>query len=292
MASSQNRRPGFSRRAQYGMFIGYVVALSGAVVAAVLLAISIFNPPAFAAFRGGLAEVTTPVSSALSGVTRAVVSVPNGIIDYIGVGNENKRLRQRLAYSDALLMRARSLAYDNHRLRLLLKVREGSSAPVTVARLVNSSASSTRRYATLNAGSRQGVAVGEPVRGPTGLIGRVLETGPNTARILLLADPESVVPVRRTRDGLPAIAAGRGDGWVEIRSVGLVNAPFHPGDVFVTSGTGGIFAPGIPVAKAVSSSRDVALAQTYAQPETLDFALVEKAFVDVPPPEPVADRIP
>jgi len=292
MASSRNRRPGFSRRAQYGLFIGYVIALSGAVVGAVLLAISIFNPPAFSAFRSGMAEVTAPVSGVLGSVVGGVVAVPMGIGDYIAVGGENKRLRKQLADANALLMRARSLSYDNRRLKRLLQIREGSADPVAVARLVNSSASSTRRYATLNAGSRQNVQVGQPVSGPDGLIGRVMETGPDTARILLLADPESIVPVRRTRDGLPAIAAGRGDGSVEIRSVGLVNAPFRAGDVFVTSGTGGIFAPGIPVAKAVSTARDVALARTYAQPETLDYALVQKAFIDVPAPAPAADRIP
>jgi rod shape-determining protein MreC len=290
MASSRNRRPGFSRRAQYGLFLGYVIAVSGVVVGAVLLAVSTFNPPAFSAFRSGVAEVTAPVSGALSTVFGGIVSVPMGIGDYIAVGGENKRLRKQLADSNALLMRARTLSYDNHRLRRLLQVREGSADPVTVARLVNSSASSTRRYATLNAGSRQNVAVGQPVRGPDGLIGRVMETGPDTSRILLLTDPESIVPVRRTRDGLPAIAAGRGDGWIEIRSVGLVNAPFKAGDVFVTSGTGGIFAPNIPVAKAVSSARDAALARTYAQPDTLDYALVQKAFSDLPAPAPAADH--
>ncbi|MGC8170129.1 rod shape-determining protein MreC, partial [Salmonella enterica] len=66
-----------------------------------------------------------------------------------------------------------------------------------------------------------GVATGQPVRGPEGLIGRVLETGPNSARVLLLIDPESVVPVRRTRDGMPALAAGRGDGLIDVKSVAL-----------------------------------------------------------------------
>ncbi|CAN5384083.1 hypothetical protein BH09PSE4_BH09PSE4_20030 [soil metagenome] len=292
MAPSRNRRPGFSRRAQYGLFVGYVITVAGAIVGAVLLAIATLNPPAFAALRGGVAELTTPISSGLSVLTRGIVGIPSTISSYVAVRTENEALKKQLFDARALLMRARSLSYDNRRLKALLRVRDGSSDPVAVARLVNSSASSTRRYATLNAGSRHGVREGQPVRGPEGLIGRVLETSPNTARVLLLADPESVVPVRRTRDGLPAIAAGRGDGWVEIRSVGLVNAPFDAGDVFVTSGTGGIFAPGIPVARVVSKGRDAALARTYAQPETLDFALVQKAFVDTPPPAPVADTRP
>ena len=58
--------------------------------------------------------------------------------------------------------------------------------------------------------------------------------GPAAARVLLLSDPESIVPVRRTRDGLPAIAIGRGDGAVDIRSVNATDVRFAAGDVFVT----------------------------------------------------------
>src|SRR3546814_15852028 len=114
-------------------------------------------------------------------------------------------------------MRARTLAYDNRLLMSLRALRERTSDAWAVARIVSSSASSTRLFGLLNAGRRQGVHEGQPVRGPEGLIGRVLEAGPDVARILLITDPDSVVPVRRTRDGLPAIATGRGDGLVEVK---------------------------------------------------------------------------
>ncbi|MGC7965270.1 rod shape-determining protein MreC, partial [Salmonella enterica] len=89
----------------------------------------------------------------------------------------------QLADQHALFMRARSLSYDNRRLLALLKMRERIAEPVVAARLVSSTGSSTRRFTVLNAGSWQGVATGQPVRGPEGLIGRVLETGPNSARV-------------------------------------------------------------------------------------------------------------
>jgi rod shape-determining protein MreC len=179
-------------------------------------------------------------------------------------------------------MRARTLSYDNRRLKKLLDLRDRTTDPVVTARLVSSTASSTRRFAVLNAGFRQGVATGQPVRGPEGLVGRILEAGPNTARVLLLSDPESIVPVRRTRDGLPAIAMGRGDGWIEVRSVALLNATFLPGDVLITSGTGGIYPPNIPVARIVRKASDSALARAFSQPDTLDFALVQRAFMPMP----------
>lgn len=284
MAPSRNRRPGFSRRAQYSLFLSYVIAVAGALVGAVLLALATLDPPAFAALRAATAEVTTPVSSGIAAIGRGIASIPASVSDYIGVRRQNEQLRKELADNHALLMRARTLSYDNRRLKTLLQLRESVPNPVVAARLVSSSASSTRRFAVLNAGSWQGVKQGQPVRGPEGLIGRVLETGPNTARVLLLSDPESVVPVRRTRDGLPALAAGRGDGLLDIRSASLANVGFEPGDIFVTSGTGGIYSPNIPVARVLKRARDTALARTFAQPDTLDFALVQEGFLPVTSP--------
>ena len=283
MAPSRNRRPGFSRRAQYSLFLGYVIAVAGSLVGAVLLALATLDPPAFAALRVTVAEVTTPISSGVAAIGRGIAAIPSSVSSYFGVRSENAQLRKELADNRAFLMRARTLSYDNRRLKALLQVRERTAEPVVAARLVSSSASSTRRFAVINAGSWQGVKPGQPVRGPEGLIGRILETGANTARVLLLSDPESIVPVRRTRDGLPGLAAGRGDGLLDIRSASLANVGFEPGDIFVTSGTGGIYSPNIPVARVLKRARDTALARTFAQPDTLDFALVQQAYIPVPP---------
>ena len=287
MAPPRNRRPGFSRRAQYSLFVGYVIAVAGALVGAVLLALSTLDPPAFAALRASVGEMTTPVSSGISGIGRWLGSIPGGVGDYIAVRDQNAVLRKQLADQHALFMRARSLSYDNRRLLALLRVRERIAEPVVAARLVSSSASSTRRFAVLNAGSWQGVAPGQPVRGPEGLIGRILETGPNSARVLLLTDAESVVPVRRTRDGMPALAAGRGDGLIDVKSVALSTTDFGPGDVFVTSGIGGIYPPNVPVARIIRRGRDAAIGRSFAQPDTIDYALVQHAFLPGPPPSPV-----
>jgi rod shape-determining protein MreC len=290
MAPARDRRTGFSRRRQYGVFMGYVLAVAGAVVGLVLLVASTFNPPAFSALRMGVAGVTTPVSTGLATVGSSISGIPDAVGNYFFVKQENVALRADRERTRALLMRARTIAYDNRRLRSLLAIRDRSPDPVVTARLVSSSASSGRRFALLNAGRWSGVLPGMPVRGPDGLIGRVVETGPNAARVLLLSDGDSIVPVRRTRDGMPAIAAGRGDGMIDIRSVNATNVRFNAGDLFVTTGTGGIYAPGVPVARVMKAGSDSVMARTFADPDTLDFALVERMFMPVPPPRPVAPQ--
>lgn len=287
MAPARDRRTGFSRRRQYGLFIGYVLAVAGAVVGVVLLVASTFSPPLFAGFRMAAAAVTTPVSSALAGIGDAAAAVPRFVNGWVFAHAENDAMRRELAVSRPLLQRARAIAYDNRRLRILLAVRDREPASVVAARLVSSTASSGRRFALLDAGRFSGVLPGMPVRGPDGLVGRVTETGPNAARVLLLSDPESIVPVRRTRDGLPAIAVGRGDGGVDLRSVNATDVRFAAGEVFVTSGTGGLYAPGIPVARVAVAGTDSVLGRTFAQPDSFDFALVSRVFVPLPP-APVA----
>lgn len=282
MAAPRDRRTGFSRRRQYSVFAGYVLAVAGAVVGVALLALSRFNPPAFAALRMGAASVTVPVAAGLNAAVDAVVSVPEAIGEHWRVTGENRALRAELGRNRALLTRARVIAYDNGRLRRLLALRDRRTDVVATARLVSSTASSGRRFAMLDAGRWQGVQPGMPVLGPDGLVGRVVETGPAVARVLLLIDAESIVPVRRTRDGLPAIAAGRGDGTLELRSV-TANGRFEAGDLFVTTGTGGIYTPGTLVARAVVTSDDIARAAPVAHPDGFDFAVVTRPFMPIAP---------
>src|SRR3546814_13914213 len=87
------------------------------------------------------AEATAPVSTAFSSVTRGLVSIPQAIGDHFGTVSENRRLKKQIADNRELLMRARTLAYDNRRLKPLLALRESTSDADAMARLVSESAS-------------------------------------------------------------------------------------------------------------------------------------------------------
>ena len=165
----------------------------------------------------------------------------------------------------------------------MLGLPEGAVAPVTVTRLMASTASSTRRFATIAAGARDGVAVGMPVRTPLGVIGRVLEVSGGSARVLLLTDTESVVPARRARDGVAAFAQGRGDGTVQLRLINLGINPLKLGDVFVTSGSGGLYRPGMAIARVTQLTRDGAIARLLSDPAASEYVSVEPIWL--PPVE-------
>jgi rod shape-determining protein MreC len=283
MAPPGKRRPGFSRRAQYGVFIGYVVAVAGCLVAVLLLAIAVIDPKGFQALRTAAADVTAPISNAGRSVISFFGGIGEGIGDYWRAGSQNSELRQQLAEAQRELNRRRSLEYENQRLLAMLGLARESNDEVTTARIISSSFQSPRRLGTLSAGSASGVTAGMAVRNADGLIGRVLESGRWAARILLVTDGASNVPVRSVRDGTAALAVGRGDGTVELRTLEVGQNPFRRGDILVTSGSGGLFPPNIPVATVTGQVGERAVATPIADPSRLDFAIVERIY------QPAAD---
>jgi rod shape-determining protein MreC len=283
MAAPRHRRRGFSRRIQYGLFAGYVIAVAGAVVAAAMLLLAHFDPRSFATVRG----MAIDLGAGLTGVARVGVrgaAEASAEIDaYFDAAAQNRRLTQELAIERHQAITAKALILENARLKKLAGVVEHLPKPLLSARIIGSSISGQRRFATLAAGRIDGIAPGMPVRSPEGLIGRVFETGQFAARVLLLTDGDSAVPVRITRNGVAGLITGRGDGGVEIRGLNVGGQPFRRGDLAVTSGTGGIYAPNIPVAVITAVHGDRASAVPLADPATIDFGVVYPIYL--PPAE-------
>ena len=278
MAPPSNRRPGFSRRAQYGLFLGYVIAVAGILFAVLLLVIARVDPQGFSTLRGAALDATAPVSSGGRSVVRLFTGGGQSIGDYFSAAAKNAELRRELAASRRRLVEARAIEFENRRLRRLLKLSETVSSPVTTARIVGSTLDSSRRLATLSAGSSDGVRPGQPVRAPEGLIGRILETGRWASRVLLITDGGSNVPVQLVRNGTPAIASGRGDGLIDLKTLEVGESPFKRGDIVVTSGIGGVYPPLVPVAVVVRANRDATVARPLADPARIDFAIVETIY--------------
>lgn len=281
MARPVDRRPGFSRRAQYGIFTGYVIAVAGFLAGVAMLVVSIVNPGAFSSVRGAASELARPAGEAGAETRSAGQSVIAAIGAYFQAGRQNAALSREVAAARANALTMQALEGENRRLKALLGIVDPQGKPVAAARLIGSTAASARRYAVLSVGSSNGVRPGQPVRSAAGLIGRVVETGPGTARVLLVTDPENVVPVRRVRDGLPAFVEGKSDGRIAIRLLNMGVNPLKLGDVFVTSGSGGLYPPGIPVAVVTEVLHDGGVGHLASDPADADFVVVLPVFQPV-----------
>ena len=279
-------RPGWSRRAQYGLFFSFLAAIAGLLIGLILLALSLVAPKSYASIRGAALDATAPVTSGLRAVTATVGGVFTGAGNYWDAARQNGQLKHERQLMLQRIVEAKAISLENRELKAALQLRERTRTPVANGRIVGSSFSSPRRYAIFSAGTADGVRVGMPVRSAQGLIGRVVDAGALASRILLVSDRASIVPARILRGGQPVISQGRGDGTIDLRPLEVGRNPFKPGDIVITSGTGGLYPPLIPIARVVRLDDDGAIALPIADPGATSFALAEPPYE----PEAVAEE--
>lgn len=271
-------RSGSNRKAQMSVFTAYVVAGAGALIGAALLIISLWQPQALAGLRAMAIDATSSVGEAGATARTGGMDFFSAIGGYYRAGSRNAELEQEVQIARVKLAEAEAVRQENRRLKSALGLTDGETRPVALGRLIGSTSSSTRRFAYISAGSADGVRPEMPVVSPIGLVGRILETGRHSARVMLLTDSESMVPVRRASDDVVAFAEGRPDGSLRLRLINLGINPLEKGDVFVTSGAGGLFRPNIPVAVVDEVTRDGAIAHLLSNPAATDFVSIEPVW--------------
>ncbi|MBK6738310.1 MAG: rod shape-determining protein MreC [Haliea sp.] len=170
---------------------------------------------------------------------------------------ENERLRRENLVLQGRSQQMASLQGENVRLRKLLNSSALLRDDVLVAELVGVSPDPERLQLVLNKGERDGVFVGQPLIDADGLMGQIVEVSSGTSRALLITDVTHSVPVQVNRNGVRAIAEGTGElGSLEVRHVSSTT-DIQKGDLLVTSGLGGRFPEGYPVAVVTEVERDL-----------------------------------
>jgi rod shape-determining protein MreC len=126
------------------------------------------------------------------------------------------------------------------------------------AEVVNVELNALRQRLLINRGARNGVFRGQAVMDNYGLLGQTTRVGPWSAEVILISDPEHAVPVEIERTGVHTIATGTGDSDSLVLPDLPTNADVKPGDLLLTSGLGGVFPQGYPVARIAEVRRDAA----------------------------------
>ncbi len=169
---------------------------------------------------------------------------------------ENEDLRARLLILERRALKYAALASENNELRRLMNSSEVLDDRVIVGEIVGVSPDPFSHEVIINKGSRDGVTVGQAILDANGLLGQVQQTSSFTSRVLLVSDSSHAVPVEVVRNGLRAILLGNGD----INALELVHVPdtadIREGDLLVSSGLGGRFPKGYPVAEVASITKE------------------------------------
>lgn len=165
------------------------------------------------------------------------------------------RLEAEMLLTRAELQQLTALRAENDRLRDLLDARPRLRDEIRVAEIMAVDANPYRHNFVIDIGENDGVYNGQAIIDADGVIGQVLEVGLATSQAILISDPSHALPVEVSRNGLRTIAKGTG----EFDRLDLPflpnNADIVPGDVLVTSGLGGAFPAGYPVAVVASVNR-------------------------------------
>ncbi len=206
--------------------------------------------------RSALGLLTDPLQDAATlpwrvgaWATRLIRSDIDSRRDYEHLLSEFLVLRARLQKMEAI-------EAENSRLSRLLAASEKVGEEVLLAELVQVSMEPFTHKILINRGTREGVYTGQPVIDPNGVVGQVTRTTPTKSAVTLLTDQSHAIPAQVRRNGLRVVVYGL--GVQEKLSVPYLaqHADIREGDLLVTSGMGGRFPPGYPVARVGRVLRD------------------------------------
>lgn len=228
------------------------------------------DPLVFQRARTTVTDMTAPVLDALSRPAVTVSHIIEETRELARLRDENIILR---AENERLLKwqnAARTLLAENKQLQELLGFSPPDDATSVTARVIGDSGGAFVRSILVNSGRREGVKKGNAALSGKGLLGRVAEVGDRSARVLLINDLNSRIPVVIERSREQAILAG--DNSVTPRLLYLpITTTVQVGDRIVTSGHGGAFPVGLPVGVVTSISEEGVRVVPYADATNIEY---------------------
>ena len=225
------------------------LVLVGAAVG--LMVLGKAEAPLIERARTAVTDAFVPILDALSRPVATVTEMADQVAALSDVHAENARLREeneRLLHWQSV---ARKLELENRSLRDMLKFVPEEAVSFVSARVVADAGGSFVRSVLVLAGNRDGVAKGQVALTGDGLVGRVGDTGERAARVLLLTDLNSQVPVILESSRERGILAGDNSDRPKLTHLAISAKP-QIGDRVMTSGHGGVFPAGLPVGVVVA----------------------------------------
>ncbi len=227
--------------------------------------------------RAGVVDIVAPI---MDGLSRPIATVSAGIDrveSFFSVYDENESLREQntrlLEWHNAAL----ALAAENSTLRKMLNFVPERGTSFSAARVIGDSGGVFVRSVLINGGVNSGIARGDAVISGEGLVGRIAEAGHQSARILLITDLNSRVPVVSEKRRVRAILSGDNSPAPKL-AFPPPNARLNLGDRIVTSGHGGVFPAGLPIGRISSIEDGVIRVKPFADFDQLEYVRIITEF--------------
>ncbi|MCS6946711.1 MAG: rod shape-determining protein MreC [Steroidobacteraceae bacterium] len=198
--------------------------------------------------RFALQAAAYPLQVAVNSPSVAWRWVESALQSRRSLQRQNARLRRENTELKLRLLHLQALESENARLRNLAQNLPPLTQKWLAAEIISSELTRLRQRFVINRGSNADVFKGQTVVGAGGLLGQTMRVGPFSSEVILITDPEHATPVQVLRNGLRTIAVGTGDTALLALPYLPVQSDIEIGDQLVTSGLGGVFPAGYPVA--------------------------------------------
>lgn len=220
------------------------------LVAASIAALDLYSQK-FKEVKGYFDLVITPLQWFVDLPAQAADNLSGVVVSRASLIAENNSLHREAILLEQRVLQNATLASENRRLRSLLNARSKLSQEVQMAELIGVNSDPFQHEVLINLGAEDGVTLGQPALDSGGVMGLVVSVSPVTSRIMLITDARAAVPVEVLRTGYRGVLIGTGSA----AQLTLDHVPntedIRVGDRLVTSGLGGKFPAGYPVAEII-----------------------------------------
>ncbi|MEO1329264.1 MAG: rod shape-determining protein MreC [Pseudomonadota bacterium] len=263
--------------------------LLGGVLAASFVVFVLWRTdnPRLQQVRMATVDAVAPTLERIAGPSSAVAEMFDEVRSYSDLQSENERLRREVERLKLWVEIARQREEENARLRALNAVKPAPRETFVTAEVIADSGGPFAESVLVNVGRRDGVLDGAPARDAAGLLGRVAGSGERSARVLLLTDPTSRVPVAIGENRVRAILQGDNTEAPTLQFLEK-NARIEAGARIATSGSGGVYPIGLHVGRVLSLPSDEGPARVALAADFRRLAFLRIRRIDATPESPPA----
>jgi rod shape-determining protein MreC len=240
--------------------------------------------------RGWLNSAAYPVQVAVDLPFRAWDWLTGSFADRDRLRQENLEITARLRLANLQLQRFAAVEEENRRLRDMRENVAGVAERAIVASILNVDLDPFRHRVLLDKGAADGVFKGQAVLDADGIFGQVWRVNEHSSEVIMITDAEHAIPVQSNRSGVRTIAVGTGDlNRLSLPFV-TVESDLKKDDLLLSTGMGGVFPPGYPVAQVTRVERTAKA--TFAIVEARPTAALDRnrevllVWFKAPAPEP------
>ncbi len=218
--------------------------------------------------RGGIALVLSPIQYIVDIPLSAFNWVSSSVRTHTDLLEDNTRLQEEWKTLRAQTLKFEALETENRRLRELLDSTAQITDRVLIGEVLRVETDALKRQIIINKGTQHDTFIGQTIIDAYGIVGQIIHTSPYTSTVMLITNPDHAIPVQVARNGIRSIAVGSQEDYRLELPYLATNADVKTGDLLITSGLGGRFPYGYPVAKINRVEQDdiTTFSSAYATP--------------------------